>query len=76
MNNQEIANKLANRRNFYEYVNICLNENLSIERLDCLPDILIYFDDSDYLYKETGNYKVSKKYIGFDIIHDEFEKIY
>ena len=56
MNKQEIVNKLVTKANFHEYVEICLSEGLSIENFDCFPEIYIYYDDSDYMKKESGKY--------------------
>jgi hypothetical protein len=49
MTKQEIVNKLATKRNFHKYVEVCLHEGLSIEKLKYAPNINIYYDDSDYL---------------------------
>lgn len=68
MDKQEIANLLVNKENFNIYINICLNENISIDNYDYLPDIIIYYDDSDYYLKKTGNFKdMSSDYIRINI---------
>ena len=57
MTKQEIVNKLATKGNFHKYVEVCLHEGLSIEKLKFAPEIYVYYDDTDYLHKETGEYR-------------------
>jgi hypothetical protein len=47
MTKQELVNEMVSKRNFKKYVEICLKENLEIEKLEFAPDILLYNYEKD-----------------------------
>ena len=47
MTKQELMNDMVSKRNFKKYVEICLCENLEIEKLEFAPDILLYNYEKD-----------------------------